>query len=187
MSTIVHTPGKAPASSGISPRTCLNLSGGILLLVGLLAITAPVVSSLAIELVVGWMLVLGGIGRMIHTFQERHEKGFWFSLLFSVLTLGTGVVMLVYPLSGLLALGWLVGFYFIMSGIVTMSWSFTLKPAKGWGWLLTQGILNLVLGFLVLSGWPLTAAWVLGLFVGIDLIFAAFSMFAFAQTLPRRA
>lgn len=144
----------------------------VLIVLGLAAVAFPFIAAVAAELLLGWILVIGGIGELVHAFRLRGMNGFVMMLLCALLTLTVGVVLLLFPLSGVLSLTLLLGVLFLVAGAFRMVYAFQWRPAPSWGWLLASGILGVLLGILVLSQWPAAAAWFLGLLVGVDLAFA---------------
>jgi uncharacterized membrane protein HdeD (DUF308 family) len=144
---------------------------GILLIVlGFAVLGYPVVASVAVEMTIGVLLVIAGVGEAIGSFWVRQWSGFFLHLLSGVLSVVVGVLFLAKPGGGLVALTLLVASFFLVSG------TFKIVAAVGyrfahWGWPLLSGIIDLVLGILILADWPASALWVLGLFLGINLIF----------------
>jgi uncharacterized membrane protein HdeD (DUF308 family) len=145
---------------------------GILMIVlGIIAIAAPVFTSFAANLVLGWLFIFAGIVQIIYAIQH-HQRGssLFISLLLSVLAIVAGVVLLVNPWAGVISLTLLVGIYFFVDGIFRVFLAFQLRPNLRWGWVLFNGILMIILGILIWSQWPFNAPWVLGLLVGVGLL-----------------
>jgi len=162
------------------------LALGILMIVlGVVAIAVPLMAALAIELLLGWLLVIGGIGQGIHAFSSREGKGFWLELLLAALYLGIGIMLLAYPVGGIVTLTLLLAAFFIAEGIFKIVMGLQLRPAPNWGWILTSGILALLLGALIMLEWPSAALWAIGLLVGVDLIFGGWSLIMLSLTLRR--
>jgi uncharacterized membrane protein HdeD (DUF308 family) len=88
-----------------------------------------------------------------------------------ILAILAGILLLVNPLAGVLSLTLLIGIYFFVDGVFRVFLAFQIKPQRRWGWVLTNGILMIILGILIWSQWPTNTAWVLGLLVGIGLLF----------------
>lgn len=156
---------------------------GILLTVcGLAAILLPVVASLAITVLLGWLLILSGGFALALTFWSRQSPGFWWSLLSAVVALIAGVVLLLRPIEGTLTLTIIVGAYFLAEGVVTVMYAIQNreKLTERWGWLLAAGIADLLVAAIIISGFPGTALWVIGLLVGINLLFGGASMIGIA-------
>jgi uncharacterized membrane protein HdeD (DUF308 family) len=149
--------------------------GSLMLIMGTTAIVFPLFATLTLELFIGWVLVINGVAGIIHTFSIAKWKGFALSLLGALLSLGIGIIMLVYPLTGILSLTLLIAALFIVSGLFRMVLALQLRPLDHWGWILISGLLAFMLAILILLQWPEASGWILGLLVGIDLIFAGWT------------
>ena len=114
--------------------------------------------------------------------MARHAPGFWWSLLSAVVAIAAGVLLLVWPLSGVLTLTLLLIVFFTIEGVLTIMYALEHKKELSgrWGWMLASGIVDLVLAAIILAGLPGTAAWAIGLLVGINLLFGGVSMIAMA-------
>lgn len=162
----------------------LFLFEGILLVIlGFFAVALPVVSTLSIELIIGWLFLFGGIVQIVRAFQSHEDPGFWVALASGALSVIIGALLLFYPLTGILTLTILLTIYFILEGIAKLVIAWQWRPIINWGWLVLSGILALVLAAIIISGWPGTAAWVLGLLVGINLIFFGWALIAMSLAL----
>lgn len=161
-------------------RIWFVLLGIMMILLGGAAIVFPFIATLAMELFIGWALVIIGAIGIVNAFQVAKWKGFLLSMLSALLSLGIGVLLLLFPLPGILSLTLLVMAYLIVSGILRIFLAFRLRPLDHWGWHLIGGLLALVLAALILTQWPEAAAWIIGLLVGIDLIFSGWTLFMLA-------
>ena len=150
--------------------------GIILILLGIAAIVFPVTASYAIATVLGILLVIGGVVHGIHALTAHQWSGFLWQLLTAVIYLAAGIMLLAYPLGGVITLTLLLGVFLIVAGLVRIGIALTSRPMPNWGWFLFSGILALILGILIWAQLPSSAAWVIGLFVGIDLLFSGWSM-----------
>jgi uncharacterized membrane protein HdeD (DUF308 family) len=150
---------------------------GILLSVlGLLLIAAPALGTLAIDLLVGWFLIIGGIAQLIHAFMEKAWRGFLLELASGALYLVVGVLLVFYPIAGAQALTIFLAAFLLVEGIVRVAMALRLRPAQGWAWVLFGGIVTVILALLIWSQWPASALWVIGLLVGINLLFTGWSL-----------
>ncbi|MGK5595370.1 MAG: HdeD family acid-resistance protein [Parachlamydiaceae bacterium] len=165
-------------------RGLLTFEGILFIILGCLAIAVPQFFTLAIEIFIGWLFIAAGLFLIFRLFQTR-EIGFWPTVLSAILNVGIGVLLLAYPIAGIFSLTLLLIAYFVIDGFSKIVFSFHLRPRSNWGWLLTSGILSLLLAGLLLGGWPGTAAWALGLLVGINMLFTGFSLVAFASSLKK--
>jgi len=158
------------------------IEGIILVVLGLIAIVVPPIATLAVELLFGWLFLLSGIMGLITTFWMRDAPGFWWSLLSGVLGIAAGIVLLVWPLSGVLSLTLVLIVFFTIEGIASIMYALEHKRELSgrWGFMLASGIIDLIIAAIILFGLPGSAAWALGLLVGINLTFGGAALIAMA-------
>lgn len=146
------------------------LFGGALVLLGLISLGALVAASLASVLVIGTLLVFGGITEIVGAFWSGKWSGFFFHLMSGLLSLVVGGLFLMAPVGAMLALTMLLAALLVVSGlfkiIAALNYRFT-----GWGWPLASGVIDLMLGILIWQQMPEAALSIIGLFVGISLLF----------------
>ena len=169
------------------------VEGLVLLLLGLAAIVLPQITTFAVEIIIGWLLLISGIVGLIATFRMRHAPGFFWSLVSAVLSIAAGIVLLRWPLSGALSLTVILTVFFVVEGVASIFYALEHKRELSgrWAWMLVSGALDLILGGIIFLGLPGTAAWAIGLLVGINMVFggsAIMSMALLARTTgPRPA
>ena len=151
-------------------------SGILLIILGAIAISVPLIASLAIETLFGWILLLGGLIKIVHSFRALSAGKCLLRLVGGIIYCAVGGIFLVYPLQGVLTLTLLLAILFIIEGIIKVSVSLQIRPALNWGWMLISGIAAFILATLIFSGYPSDATWVIGLLVGINLIFSGWTM-----------
>jgi uncharacterized membrane protein HdeD (DUF308 family) len=158
------------------------IEGIVLVVLGILAIIVPPLATITFTLFLGWLFLISGIMGLITTFWARHSPGFWWSLLSAVLAIAAGIVLLVEPLRGAITLTLLLIVFFIIEGVLTIMYAFEHKKdlSGRWGWMLVSGIIDLILAAIILIGLPGTAAWALGLLVGINMLFGGSALIAMA-------
>lgn len=157
----------------------LFLSEGIVLVIlGVLALLAPVIASVAATVFFGWLLLLSGVVGLVTTFRARHAPGFWWSLFSAVIGIIAGVLLLGWPLLGTLSLTAVLIAFLLAEGAVSILYALEHRNALSgrWGWMLTSGIIDVVLGVVLFIGLPGTALWALGLLLGINLIFGGWAL-----------
>lgn len=171
--------------SDIQYRSVSELRGNVgwyigmgvgLMILGILAILLPLVATLAIEFVIGVLFLIGGIMLFYHAVRWRRSSNLATSIVISLVYAVVGVLLLAYPLHGLITLTFLLAFFFLATGVFKIIQSFQMRPASRWGWALASGILSVVLGIILVLGMPWTALWAMGVIVGIDLLFTGWSM-----------
>lgn len=153
------------------------IQGILLIILGTLAVLAPVFASVAFAAFIGWLLFFAGVFRAVSLFRSPHAPGYWSSLLLSILTAILGLVIALFPLQGAITLTMVLTAYFIVHGISSFALAFSIKGDTGrWVLLLLGGIIDLALAALVIAGWPNTSVFILGLYVGINLVFTGFAL-----------
>ena len=168
-------------------RTTLLWSGILMVVLGIIAVAVPTISSMVVELIVGWLLLLAGIVLFFASFAIRGTNPFLSAILSSVLMAAAGLYLVVFPESGLLVLTVIAATAIIAAGIAQLILTLKVRPQPGWVWLLISAVLSLLVGGLILAGLPESSRYVLGLFLGIDFIStgAAFVMIARAAATVR--
>ncbi len=156
--------------------------GIILVLLGIAAIMVPLVAGLATTIFLGWLFLVAGIVGLVMTFKAREAPGFGWSLLSAIAALLAGGVLIWNPLAGLVTLTYVLIAFFIADGVLTivLALSHRRELSSRWEWLLVNGIVDLVLAALIISGLPGAFAWALGFLFGIDLLFGGTSLIAMA-------
>jgi uncharacterized membrane protein HdeD (DUF308 family) len=155
-------------------------AGAALVALGLLAIALPFAFTIAADFAVGALLVIGGAVHGAHALRGPRGAGMAWRLVVAALYLVAGVLAIAHPVTGALALTIVLAAFLAATGVTRIGLGLHLRPIAGWGWTVFNGALSLVLGFLLLAGWPSTAAWAVGLFIGVDLLFAGWSLLAIA-------
>ena len=163
--------------------------GILMIILGVFAIGTPVVATIAFQVMLGWLLVIGGIAEAIHAFMAQNWRGFLFELLSAILYVVVGGLLLFNPLLGAAALTLLLAVFLVVEGIFKIVMALRVRDHRGWGWLLASGILSLILGAMIWAQWPASGLWVIGLLVGIQLLFTGWSlvMLALAARAHRQA
>jgi len=158
------------------------IEGIVLVVLGILAVIIPVVATIAVTIFLGWLFLISGAVGLVTTFWARHAPGFWWSLLSAVLAIAAGIVLLAWPISGAVSLTLLLIVFFTIEGVLTIMYALEHKKdlSGRWGWMLVSGIIDLILAAIILAGLPGTAAWALGLLVGINMLFGGAALIAMA-------
>lgn len=160
----------------------LLFEGIALIALGTVAVVVPAVTSLAVEIFIGWLfLAIGAVG-LTMTIFGRKLPGLPWSLLSAIMAIVTGGLLVWWPLSGVVTLTLLVAAYFIFDGIssIMLALDHRANSARSWVWLLASALLDLICAGIIITGLPGTATWVIGLLVGIDMVFGGMAMVASA-------
>jgi uncharacterized membrane protein HdeD (DUF308 family) len=149
---------------------------------GIAAIVVPPLATLAFTIFLGWLFLISGIAGLITTFWMRKDPGFWWSLLSALLGIAAGIVLLIAPVSGVVSLTLILIAFFIIEGVVSIMYALDHRNdlPGGWVWMLFSGIIDLVLAAMIFAGLPGTAAWAIGLLVGINMLFGGVALIAMA-------
>ncbi len=153
------------------------VQGLLFALLGALAIAVPVIASVAIAAFAGWLLVFSGVFRAVTLVRAPHAPGYLPSLLLAILAASVGIIIALFPLQGAVTLTMLLTAYFIVHGIASFMFAFAIKGDTGrWVLVLLGGLVDLALAGFVIAGWPQSSEYVLGLYVGVSLLFTGFAL-----------
>ena len=156
--------------------------GIVLLILGAAAILIPPLATVAVTIILGWVFLVSGVVGLFTTFRMRAVPGFWWALISAVLGVVVGLMLLISPLRALLPLTIMLIAFFIIEGIVSIMYALEHKRELSgrWGWMLVSGVVDLILAAVIFAGLPGTAAWAIGLLVGINMIFGGAALIAMA-------
>jgi uncharacterized membrane protein HdeD (DUF308 family) len=159
---------------GVTPEMIHNWGwflafGIVLLLLGIAAVARSFTATVVSMAFFGWLLVVAGVIEFVDAFMVGKWQGFFLHLLLAMLFGVVGVLMLVKPTISAEAWTFVMSLFFLVAGLyqlIASAWA----HAPGWGWQALNGAIASIMGVLVLAQWPVSGLWVIGLFVGIDLI-----------------
>jgi uncharacterized membrane protein HdeD (DUF308 family) len=156
--------------------------GIILVLLGLLAIVIPPLATLWVTIVIGWLFLISGVVGLVTTFRAKGAPGFWWSLVSAIIAIAAGLVLLIKPISGAVSLTLVLIVFFIIEGVASIMYGFEHRKeaSSRAGWIIASGIIDLILAAIIFSDLPGSAAWAIGLLVGINMVFGGTSLIAMA-------
>lgn len=149
--------------------------GVLSVVAGLIAMGAAFWATVATVLIFAVLLLLSGVAQIAEAFATRDRAGFAWRLGIGILTTIAGGLIVADPISGAIGLTFLIAMFFVFAGILKIILAGQLETV-GRGWFLTIGILDLLLGLLIALQWPASGIWVIGLFIGIDLVLIGFAL-----------
>ncbi|MGC1165161.1 MAG: HdeD family acid-resistance protein [Solirubrobacterales bacterium] len=164
--------------------------GVLAILIGCIAILVPAVASVGTAIFIGWILLIAGAFLVAAAFSAHSIGTVVLRLIWAVLTVIVGVWLIVEPHNGTLTLTLVLGIYFLFMGLTRTVIAFMARGQQNAGLVGLSGVCGLVIGILVLVEFPSSADWAIGLLVGIDLIFAGWTLTSVAlvgKDLSRRA
>lgn len=159
--------------------TWAAIYGVVLIILGALAIIMPGVASLATALTIGWLLLIAGIVGVVAVISAGiSSPGFWWNLITAILYVLAGAALLWRPIAGVLTLTIILAAYLLATGIMKaiMALDYRKTFRTAWGWVLLSALVDIALGVLIMMGLPGTALWILGLLVGINLLFSGVAL-----------
>jgi uncharacterized membrane protein HdeD (DUF308 family) len=194
-----NLPGASNMSSTMNPAFASELEplraksgwiialGIVYVIAGFIALGSVVFATVVTVFVVGVMMLVGGAAEVINAFQVKSWGKFLLWLLLGVLYIIAGFVTFENPLFAAALLTLMLGFALVASGIMRIILAFGMKEGAPWVWVLLSGVVTLLLGLVILTHWPISGLYILGLLLGIDLIFAGTSWIGVGFGLRRRA
>jgi uncharacterized membrane protein HdeD (DUF308 family) len=155
--------------------------GALLIAVGLVAISSSFIATMATVVTIGILLMIGGVLEIIDAVLGRGWRGFGMHLLSGILYLVVGFLLIQRPLAAAAIFTLMLAAAFFIGGIYRIIVAVS-ERFYGWRWGLLNGIVTVFLGALIWREWPAAAYWVIGLFVGIDMLFSGWSLVITALT-----
>ncbi len=180
-------------SSGVSTALTQSMQGhwklflteGVILsALGLAAMIVPTVAGVAATVLLGWLFAIAGLVGLFAALKGRNAPGFGWSLVSAIVALFAGALLLWNALQSLVMLTYVLVGFFIIDGVLTimLALSHWRNLSGKWEWLMVNGVIDLFFAGVVIAGLPGTLVWVLGLVVGIDMIFGGASLIAMAMS-----
>lgn len=150
--------------------------GVLAIFIGCIAILVPAVASVGTAIFIGWILVIAGAFLVAGAFMAHSIGSVILRLIWALLTVIVGLWLIVEPHNGTLTLTLVLGIYFLFMGLTRIAVAFAARGQEGAGLVGLSGVAGLLIGILVLAKFPSSADWAIGLLVGIDLIFAGWTL-----------
>lgn len=163
------------------PKTSYVLEGILLLILGAVAIWVPTETTLSLTFILGILFIVAGVVQLVRILFNREHPSVWTAIFSAIIALLIGVLLLVFPLNAAMALALFLGIWFLVHGVLQIGMAVQLRNVSfNWGILLLSGIVSIILAIIIWSGWPWSALWVIGVLLGINLIFFGISLIALA-------
>ena len=149
--------------------------GIVMILAGMIAISAPIIPGIVIVYIVAWTAIFNGGAQVAYGFRAESGGRLVLEVLLGLLYMVAGVFILMHPLGGLLALTLIIASFFLLYGVLALVLAFQVRPHPGWGWILFDAIVTIFLGALIWAHWPINSEWLVGTLVGISFIVSGVS------------
>ncbi|HHJ17131.1 MAG TPA: hypothetical protein ENJ80_10585 [Gammaproteobacteria bacterium] len=159
-------------------RKRLRISGILLIVIGAIGILLPQAVSVVLSVLIASLLIVSGLVVAWSTWYSYRAS--WLAWLKPFILVLLGLLIALHPAVVAAVLGLLLLIYFLLDGFASVSLALDMRPLSGWGWLLFNGIVSLVLGVVFLVGWPFSSVWLVGVLVGISLMFDGVALLALA-------
>ena len=161
--------------------------GIFLLIAGVLALAAPFFAGISVTLMVGIMMILGGVSQCILAFQAGAFGRGLIVFLMGLLMVVAGFYMVSQPATALASMTLLLAAYFVAAGIIEIFTAFSMKGADGWGWMLLNAAITILLGVLIWRQFPVSGAWAIGTLFGVKLLLSGASLIGVGTAVRRGA
>lgn len=161
--------------------------GVVYMIAGFIALGSILTATVVSVFVVGIMMMIAGVAEVINAFQVKTWGKFILWLLLGALYVVAGFATLQNPLLAAAVLTLFLGFLLMASGIVRIIMAIFMRQVLPWGWVVLSGVVTFLVGLIILNHWPVSSLYVLGLFLGIDLVFAGASWIGLGWGLRRAA
>ncbi|MGC1421766.1 MAG: DUF308 domain-containing protein [Terracidiphilus sp.] len=161
--------------------------GVLIILLGIIAMMAPLATGVIAVYILAWTAIFGGIAQIIYAFQAHSGGRTFLELILGVVYLIAGFYLVSHPLAGLLTLTLILGLLLVGYGIVALILAFQMRPAKGWGWVLFDAVVTVLLGCMIVAHWPINSVWIIGTLFGISILFRGITRLMISLALRRVA
>ncbi|PAX59532.1 HdeD family acid-resistance protein [Brunnivagina elsteri] len=144
----------------------------LMIILGIIAIAFPFLIGVASTLMFGWIFIFAGIIQIVYALQSRGAGQVIGKLILGLLYLFAGIFVVAKPLEGVLALTLVLGITIFVQGIIQVSMAFQLRrTAPNWIWMVVSGIIGIIFGIFIWSSFPFSAVWLIGTYIGVNLLF----------------
>jgi uncharacterized membrane protein HdeD (DUF308 family) len=161
---------QSPASL-IRQASGWSIAWGVLLIVfGVLAVGSPLLAAVAVNAVIAWLIIFAGAVHLAVAFYAHSAGSVIWKVLVGLAYVFVGGYLLWHPLLGVATLTLLLASLFLVEAVLDIVMYAQLRPARGAGWLLFDGLVTLFLAVLIWAHWPSSSAWAIGTLVGVSMI-----------------
>ena len=160
--------------------------GIVFVLAGLASIAFPLVSTIAAKIALGWIFMISGVIALVHSFKITRWGALLLNLLIGALYVLAGAYLAFFPFTGIVTLTLLLAALFLAEGVMQVVMGVRLRGHEGWGWLVVSGLVAIAAGAMIALSLPSSAAWAIGLLVGINFLSTGMS-FVVLSLAGRRA
>jgi uncharacterized membrane protein HdeD (DUF308 family) len=149
--------------------------GIVLIVLGTIALGSALLMTVASVFFFGWLLIIGGVMEAVHAFWRKRWAGFFLDLLTGILYVVAGWMMVTNPTESAVLLTLLIAMFLVFEGVFRIVAALAARYPH-WGWVLFNGLISVLLGILIWRQWPYSGLWVIGLFIGIEMLLNGWSL-----------
>ncbi len=157
----------------------------LMIILGFLAVALPLATGIGISIMVGWIIVFSGFAYLAYAFAAKGAGAFLWRMLIGIVYVVGGLYLAFHPTLALQSLTLLLAAVFIAEGVLQLIVFFQFRSLPGSGWILFDGIVTLLLAFLIGYRWPFSSAWAVGTLVGINLLVSGFTRLMYSVAARR--
>lgn len=161
--------------------------GVLFMLGGVIALSCVATATASAVFVIGIMMIMGGVAEIIAAFSVKEWGKFLLWMLLGVLYIAAGIIAIEHPIRAATILTLMLGIALVAGGLLRLFLAFQMKESTSWGWVALSGVVTLLLGAMIIAQWPASGVFVLGIFLGIDLIFIGSGWITMGMALRKRA
>ncbi|HEX7798634.1 MAG TPA: DUF308 domain-containing protein [Vicinamibacterales bacterium] len=160
-------------STDVKTATSWSMALGVLMIIaGILAIAAPYYAGLTVTAVVGWLLLISAVLHLVYAFRGGGATAVIWEILLAAAYGLIGIYVLRNLGIGLASLTFAIAFFLFVEAILELALSYQLRTESGAGWILVDGIITMILAFLIWANWPNSSVWAVGVIVGVSMLFS---------------
>jgi uncharacterized membrane protein HdeD (DUF308 family) len=168
---------------GLPSSGWLMILGFLIMILGFVSIGVPFLVGAATAFYVGFLLIADGIIELAGVFKAKGWGAGVAGFLVSVVSIAGGAAIIANPFYGLVLLTLVLAAYFVVHGAGLFFLAYRTWKKRGWRWIfLLDGFLSLLLGFLILQGWPFSGLWAVGILVGVRIVLSGLRMLTLGMT-----
>src|SRR5271157_3104127 len=161
--------------------------GVLMIILGIIAMLAPWEFGIVIALIIGWMAIFNGAAQIFYGIRTHSGGRTVLEIILGLIYIIAGIYLLMHPVGGLLALTLFLASFLIVYGIFALVLAFQMRPLHGWGWVLFDGIITILLGILIWAHWPFNSDWVVGTLFGISIFVSGITRLMMSLAIRRVA
>ena len=155
--------------------------GFVVILLGILAMVMPFITGVAVTLMIGIILMASGIAQIMYTFKSQSFGEGLFRFMFGLLAALAGLSLVTQPGAGLATITLFLAVWFFVDGVISLVQGFRWRPSEGWGWMVFSALISIICGVMIWRQFPVSALWLVGVLVGIRLLFSGWAMVMLAS------